>query len=93
MTTIDIETTDREDGWSCRVIVREDSGVTEHLVRVRGEDLERFGGSGEDAATLVRRSFEFLLQREPKESILHSFDLPVIRRYFPEYEREIRAGE
>jgi hypothetical protein len=31
----------------------------------------------------------FLLKREPKESILRSFDLTVISRYFPEYEREM----
>jgi hypothetical protein len=29
------------------------------------------------------------LEREPKESILRSFELTVISRYFPEYEREI----
>ncbi len=28
--------------------------------------------------------------REPKESIMRSFDLMVIARYFPEYERTIR---
>ena len=42
-------------------------------------------------AELVRRSFAFLLEREPKESILASFALPVIARYFPEYEREMKA--
>ena len=31
----------------------------------------------------------FLLEREPKESILRSFDLTVISRYFAEYEREM----
>ena len=41
------------------------------------------------AEELVRRSFEFLLEREPKESILSRFDLTVISRYFPEYERLI----
>ena len=39
---------------------------------------------------LIRKSFEFLLEREPKESILGRFDLAVINRYFPEYEREIK---
>jgi hypothetical protein len=34
--------------------------------------------------------FEFLLQRESNTSILSSFELPVIGRYFPEYEDEIR---
>ena len=38
---------------------------------------------------MVRRSFEFLLEREPPESILRSFDLTVIGRYFPDYERVI----
>jgi hypothetical protein len=38
---------------------------------------------------LVKESFHFLLEREPKESILRSFDLTVIGRYFPAYERQI----
>jgi hypothetical protein len=38
---------------------------------------------------LVTESFRFLLEYEPKEAILISFDLPVIRRYFPRFEREI----
>jgi hypothetical protein len=45
-----------------------------------------------DAASpdaLVRESFRFLLEREAKESILRSFDLMVIGRYFSEYRREI----
>ena len=41
------------------------------------------------AEALVKKSFEFLLEREPNTSILRSFDLPVIGRYFPEYERTI----
>jgi hypothetical protein len=36
-------------------------------------------------AQLVRESFVFLLEREPVDSILRSFDLAVIERYFPEY--------
>jgi hypothetical protein len=39
---------------------------------------------------LVRRSFEFPLEREPKESILSRFDLRVIARYFPEHDDEMR---
>jgi hypothetical protein len=38
----------------------------------------------------VRETFVFLLEREPKESILHRFEIDVVSRYFPEYEREIR---
>jgi hypothetical protein len=36
-------------------------------------------------AQLVRESFVFLLEREPVESILRTFDLSVIEQYFPEY--------
>ncbi len=36
---------------------------------------------------LVRRSFDFLLERERAGSILASFELSVIARYFPEYDR------
>lgn len=39
---------------------------------------------------LVRRSFEFLLEREPKESILREFDLLLIQKYFPEFEEKIK---
>lgn len=38
----------------------------------------------------VKLSFEFLPEREPASAILSEFDLPVISRYFPEYEGEIR---
>ncbi len=43
------------------------------------------------AETLVGKSFGFLLAREPNTSILRSFELlPVICRYFPEYETTIK---
>ena len=42
------------------------------------------------AEELVRLSFEFLLEREPASSILPAFDLPLIGRYFPEYEESIK---
>lgn len=40
---------------------------------------------GTEPGALVEASFRFLLDREPKESILSRFDLSVIERYFPEY--------
>jgi hypothetical protein len=44
---------------------------------------------GVDAKRLVEESFRFLLEREPVTSILPSFDLSVIERYFPEYRSDI----
>jgi hypothetical protein len=37
----------------------------------------------------IEAAFRFLLDREPKESILGRFDVTVISRYFPEFEREL----
>ena len=62
---------------------------TEHRVRVTEADLRRFG-AGHSVEELLKASFEFLLEREPNTSILNSFDLPVIGRYFSEYEKEIK---
>jgi hypothetical protein len=59
-------------------------------VTVTKRDLTRLARKEEDAASFVRRCFEFLLARESKESILSRFDVSVIGTYFPEFEREIR---
>ncbi len=40
---------------------------------------------------LIKKSFEFLLEIEPKESILSRFNLRIINQYFPEFEEEIRT--
>ena len=37
----------------------------------------------------IEAAFRFLLDREPQESILQSFDITVISRYFSEFEREL----
>jgi hypothetical protein len=77
-------------GWRCDVTIRELGSKTRHSVTVTRDDLARLAPGDGDPERLVRASFEFLLEREPKESILRSFELPVIGRYFPEYGSEIR---
>ena len=66
-----------------------DGSTTRHRVRMSRSDLGRLAPGASDPEDLVRASFEFLLEREPKESILPTFDLNVIGRYFPDFEREI----
>lgn len=78
-------------GWACRVTLTGRGSPTTHRVSVSDADLARLAPAAIDPDDLVHRSFAFLLAREPKESILGRFDLAVIARYFPEYEREIRA--
>lgn len=73
-------------GDSYRVVVDEDGSSSTHDVTV-GDDL--VGQLGVSPEELVKASFRFLLDRESKESIMRTFDLSVIRRYFPEYESKI----
>ena len=86
----DITVTRRADGNPIRfdVGVHEGDATTDHEVTLSVGDLERLGG-GRSPEAFVRDCFAFLLEREPKESILRSFDVSVIGRYFPEFEREI----
>ena len=72
------------------VRVSDDGGSTEHRVRIPDDYIERLGLADVPARDLVEESFRFLLEREPKESIMRTFDLPVIERYFSEYPDEIR---
>jgi hypothetical protein len=73
-----------------RVRVSEGGSETTHEVTVSPADRAKLAGDKIQLEELVRRSFEFLLERESKDSILARFDLSVISRYFPEYEREIK---
>lgn len=73
------------------VTVKESGSESEHEVTVTPEDVARYAGAGASAEKLLTASFEFLLERESKESILSEFELPVIERYFPEYPGRIRG--
>lgn len=89
MASIDVQRSDRADGYEFEVIVREGQSRTRHRVTLKQADYQRLAAGKATPEALVRESFQFLLEREPKESILGAFDLTVIGRYFPEYEREI----
>jgi len=84
----EIEVSPQGDGF--RVIVRESSSSTEHVVNVPDDYVSQLELEGCDLERLVEESFGFLLEREPKESIMRQFELPVIERFFPEYPRQIR---
>ena len=86
-TIIEVE---KLDGSHFRVRVIDGGSESIHHVTLDPKDHARLAGPTVEPAELIRKSFEFLLEREPKESILGRFDLSVISRYFPEYEREIK---
>ena len=72
------------------VEVREGRGSSRHAVTMDDATFARLAGaSGATPEELVHAVFTFLLEREPKESILSRFDVTVVSRYFPEFESEI----
>jgi hypothetical protein len=77
-------------GSHFRVRVMEGGSESTHQVTIDPKDYARLAGSAVKLEELIRKSFEFLLEREPKESILSRFDLSVISRNFPEYEEKIK---
>jgi hypothetical protein len=71
------------------VVVRDRKRETRHRVTMSPDTYDRLSGAEHSPEECVTAAFRFLLDREPQESILLSFDVTVISRYFPEFEREL----
>ncbi len=84
-----VRRTGEGDPLEFEVIVREGKGETCHEVTMSRETCERLTGGKHTPEDCLEAAFRFLLDREPKESILSRFDVTVISRYFPEFEREL----
>jgi hypothetical protein len=55
-------------------------------VKLSADYYQKLTGGRVSPEALIEKSFEFLLERESNTMILSHFDLPLIGRYFPEYE-------
>ncbi len=74
-------------GSTYRVTVTDGGSTTTHQVTVGPAEVEALGGATPES--LIDASFRFLLDREPKESILGQFELSTIGRYFADYPEKI----
>lgn len=72
------------------VIVGKEPDNKEYTVTLNDDYWQNLTRGKITKEELIKRSFEFLLKRESKESILSKFNLKVIKSYFPEFEKEIR---
>ena len=78
-------------GWTFTVQVAESNGQTRHSVSLSQRNFEQLtSGKETTPEELIKKSFEFLLERESKNLILRQFELSTIERYFPEFPTEIR---
>ena len=67
-----------------------DSVTTTHTVTVTDQSLTDLTDNNVTKTQLLDFSFNFLLDREPNTSILSSFDINVILKYFSDYGDEVR---
>ena len=66
------------------------TATTTHGVTVTDQSLTDLTDNNVTRSQLLEFSFEFLLEREPNTSILSSFDINVISKYFSDYRDKVR---
>ena len=71
------------------VIVKSNT-VTTHTVSLSDEVHKNLTNSKVTKEELLDFSFKFLLDKEPNTSIMSSFELTVISRYFSDYEKSVK---
>jgi hypothetical protein len=82
--------------WRYEVEVTESDGSgsqTTHQVTMNRDYYMSLTDKGSTIPEeFVKKSFEFLLERESKDSILRQFDISQINDFFSEYEKEIKKA-
>ena len=63
---------------------------TSHNVTLTNDTHQNLTNGKVSKKELIEFSFKFLLEREHNTSILSSFELSVISRYFPEYRKTVK---
>ena len=75
------------------VTIEEKSSRSEHEVTLEDGYYQDITDGKITKEELIKNSFEFLLERESKESILFKFNVRIIKNYFPEYEEKMKLVE
>ena len=86
---IDVTRTGGDDPLEFDVTVSDGGGESRHHVTMAAKTYRRLAPGDAMPEECIEAAFRFLLDREPKESILGRFDVTLITRYFPDFEREL----
>lgn len=91
MARIKVESIGGPPNYEFQVLVAEGGTRTRHQVRLKKQDYDRYVAHRPDTfiapEQVVETAFRFLLEREPQSAIMSKFDVRVISKYFPEFER------
>ncbi|MGD2152276.1 MAG: hypothetical protein PVG79_03355 [Gemmatimonadales bacterium] len=86
---IEVKTTRTGDPFEFEVTVRKGKGETRHIVTMGKQTYQSLTSGKLSPEDSVEAAFRFLLDREPKESILQRFDVSVISRFFPDFREKL----
>lgn len=90
MATINIQSeTKHKDSWAYQVKLSDHGAEHEYNVTLSQSDYQLWSPNQVPPQAVIKAAFEFLLEREPATSILSKFDCALIRRYFPDVDREL----
>lgn len=81
----------RKNGEKFEVTVSEQDSSTVHTVTLEDDYYQALTEGKVTEEDFVKKCFEFLLEREGKKSILSSFNVKVIKNYFPQFEQQIKG--
>ncbi len=80
-----------EPDWIFKVVIEESNTSTSHQVSMTKEFYKKLK-TNSTSQKIVKHSFQFLLENEPKESILSEFDISIISTYFPDYLKKLKKS-
>ena len=86
---IEVTRTGNGEPLEFEVVVRDAGSESRHHVTMGRAICERLTAGEHTPEHCLEAAFRFLLDREPKEAILGQFNVSVIPRYFPDFEREL----
>jgi len=82
---------ERKNGEEFEVTVSEQDSSTVHTVTLDSDYYQALTEERVAKEDFIKKCFKFLLERESKESILSSFNVRIINKYFPEFEEQIKT--
>lgn len=88
----DIEVSDESEHsnhWAYAVSVFDGGRKHDYAVTLSFQDYDLWSRGRVAPSRVVEAAFSFLLENEPASSIMPKFDCSVIRRYFPDVDREL----
>lgn len=87
---IEVKVLDEGDPMIFDVTVQDEGGTSRYKVTMAEATYRRLTGGKVGPVRCIQAAFEYLLERESKDSILANFDITLISAYFPTFGSEFK---